>query len=420
MQNTFDLTGPLESHTKHPKGLNMPLVKGKTAVLVIHGIGEQDPYEPLDAFARGLYTELKNDTPGARLSPLKLGHPDWVEAAIRIDNPDTGDAVDIFEYYWAPYTEGKLNPVATLWWLLKTDLSPIWRLRDNLSELRYAYRAKTGRYAWLILRELRRIVLLYLPLAYALVWLIRWLGSLPAIHVSQKPAALGWKSISAIVFSLVLSYILTKYVADVAVYTTADAKSKNYAARTKILDGSTATLAALLKEYERVVLAGHSLGSVIAYDTIDELLTSATASGKVHEDGITIADLNKLVGLITFGSPLDKIYYFFRMHVSAKQAIRAQILSMLHPFRKKPSGHDYGKFKFTYSIPDLPMKWLNVWSPVDPVSGHLHFYDVTEQQWLMYPIPGYAHVMYWGDQRFHKLVASRFLLQEQAKAVGMS
>jgi len=121
MQNTFDLTGPLESHTKHPKGLNMPLVKGKTAVLVIHGIGEQDPYEPLDAFARGLYTELKNDTPGARLSPLKLGHPDWVEAAIRIDNPDTGDAVDIFEYYWAPYTEGKLNPVATLWWLLKTD-----------------------------------------------------------------------------------------------------------------------------------------------------------------------------------------------------------------------------------------------------------------------------------------------------------
>ncbi|HEU5406118.1 MAG TPA: hypothetical protein VFU48_00015, partial [Nitrospira sp.] len=189
----------------------MPLVKGKTAVLVIHGIGEQDPYEPLDAFARGLFTELQRELPTARLSPLKIGHPDWVEAAIRIDNPDTDDAVDIFEYYWAPYTEGKLNPVATLWWLLKADLSPIWHLRDNLSELRYAYRAKTGRYAWLILRELRRIVLLYLPLAYALLWLIRWLGSLPAIHVSQKPAALGWKSISAIVFSLVLSYILTKY-----------------------------------------------------------------------------------------------------------------------------------------------------------------------------------------------------------------
>jgi hypothetical protein len=396
----------------------VPLIKGRTAVLVIHGIGEQNPYKPLDAFARGLFIELQRESPTATLSPLKIAHPDWTEAAIRITDPQTDGAVDIFEYYWAPYTEDKLSVITTLWWLLKTDLSPIWHLRNNLTELRYAYRAKTGRYVWLLLREIRRILLLYIPLSYGLVWLIRWFASHAAPNVFTQPAALGWKSIAVVMFSVLLTYVLTKYVADVAVYTTADDKSKNYATRTEILNGSTAALAPLLKQYDRVVLAGHSLGSVIAYDTIDELLTSATASGTAHEQGITLDDLKKLVGLVTFGSPLDKIYYFFRTHVKPDQAIRAQILSMLHPFRKKPSGRDYGKFKFTYSIPELRLKWLNVWSPVDPVSGHLHSYDVTYQEWLMYPIPGFAHVMYWGDQRFHKLVAERFLIQTQPRVTA--
>lgn len=400
----------------------MSLVGGKTAVLVIHGIGEQNPYEPLDAFARGLFTELQHEIPTAMLTPLKIGHSDWTQAAIRIADPKTDDAVDIFEYYWAPYTENKLGAVKTLWWLLKTDLSPIWHLRNNLTELSYAYREKTGRYLWLLFREFRRILFLYLPLAYACVWLIRSLGSYAAPSLLTKPAALGWKSIAALSFSLLLSYVLTKYVADVAVYTSADEKSSNYATRTQILNGSTAALATLLKQYERVLLAGHSLGSVIAYDTIDELLTSASASGPEHEQGISLHDLKKLVGLVTFGSPLDKIYYFFRTHVKPDQAIRAQILSMLHAFRKKPSGRDYGKFKFSYSIPEIPLQWLNVWSPVDPVSGHLHFYEVTDQEWLMYPIPGLAHVMYWGDQRFHKLVAERFLIHRKprATAVGAS
>lgn len=396
----------------------MPLVKGKTALLVIHGIGEQNPYEPLDAFACGLFTEVQGEVPNARLSPLKLSHADWTEAAIRIEDPGTNDSIDIFEYYWAPFTEDKLNPVQTLWWLLKADLSPIWHLRDNLSELRFAYREKTGRYFWLLLRELRRIVLLYLPLAYGLVWLIRWLVSRTNLNLLTQPAPLGWKYMTMAGISLVLGYILTKYVADVAVYASSDAKSKNYEARAKILDGSTAALARLLKEYERVVLAGHSLGSVIAYDTIDELLTSATAAGTAHEQGITRAHLEKLAGLVTFGSPLDKIYYFFRTHVKPNQPIRAQILSMLHPFRKKPSGRDYGRFQFSYSIPELPTRWLNIWSPVDPVSGHLHFYKVDEQHWLMYPIPGVAHVMYWGDQRFHKIVASRFFIEAKAKATA--
>jgi len=43
---------------------------------------------------------------------------------------------------------------------------------------------------------------------------------------------------------------------------------------------------------------------------------------------LTLPQLQKLRGLLTFGSPLDKIYYFFREHVKEDQAIRAQILSI--------------------------------------------------------------------------------------------
>ena len=56
-----------------------------------------------------------------------------------------------------------------------------------------------------------------------------------------------WKALLGVVFTPVgVYYALTAYVADVAVYVNADAKSKNYAARNAILKESTAALKGLL------------------------------------------------------------------------------------------------------------------------------------------------------------------------------
>jgi len=222
----------------------------------------------------------------------------------------------------------------------------------------------------------------------------------------------------AAIVAVALSYVLTKYVADVAVYTTADAKSKNYATRSAILDGSTKALAEILinPDYDRVILAGHSLGSVIAYDTINELIgrVAGTAGpGSDHPDpAVTRQQLAKLRGLVTFGSPLDKIYYFFREHVKEGQAIRAQILSLLHSFRKVPSGRDYRPYKFDYTPLRLDeLLWLNAWSPLDPVSAHLHFYDVNQQKWFWYSVPGLAHLGYWGDPDFYQFWCSALVVR---------
>jgi len=71
---------------------------------------------------------------------------------------------------------------------------------------------------------------------------------------------------------------------------------------------------------------------VIAYDTINELLAQFNGGPGPADDRpslpLTLPQLQKLRGLLTFGSPLDKIYYFFREHVKEDQAIRAQILSI--------------------------------------------------------------------------------------------
>ena len=513
----------------------------RTAILVIHGIGEQNPYETLDSFARGLVQYFASSRPGAKLSlePERINHGDWTEAAVHVDGVNSADPrdtlrVSLFEFYWAPYTEGKVTYRGVLSWLARSALTPLRYWSDNLATL-LAARAeprKEGKpaapVAWLFVREVLRAVGVYVPvlgLVALIAWLItqvapqlRQLGQLgttlaPALAQHPWPLAgcaaslilaltLAWfivqevvgavrrtsRSIErradvlwlafaiplcavfviatlalaaasglplqgpallkllmgvvpalAVVWSAwLLRRILVGYLGDIAVYVTADAKAASYAARTAILDQSTIALARLLcddrRGFDQVIVAGHSLGSVIAYDTINELLSRVWAArdqlGRGVEPLVQRDDLTRLRGLVTFGSPLDKIYYLFREHVRSDQAVRAQILSFLHSYRRGRSGRDYGSFKFTYPPDPKPgappkrgeeplafprldhrFKWLNVWSPMDPVSGPLHFYEVDERRRRWYvPWWGVAHMRYWSDKAFYAAIAEAFLV----------
>lgn len=490
-----------------------PLRSHRIAMLVIHGIGEQNPYETLDSFARGVFLFLRDTKHlNVALSSVRVALQDWTQVGMRItlnpgQGPEREGRIDLFEYYWAPETEDKLSWKDTLKWLVRTDLTPLRYFADNLQEMMNARQMSFGAALWysvkLYAREIVRVLLLYVPLAAGLLWLLGWLSHPRAAWSSMKPIGTalrpyaawpnalvlacyasavlmiwfmlqslaaylkrrrstiqGWaegvwfvlafvsatvlfllgcflssrypvdlRSLWTVIFTkgvllafaavlgaAALRYILTAYVADVAVYVTADAKSKNYAARSAILKGSTAALKRILadEEYDRVILAGHSLGSVIAYDTINELL--AQFNGVLGPDYdqpslvLELAQLQKLRGLLTFGSPLDKIYYFFREHVKEDQAIRAQILSMLHSFRKVPSGRDYNPFEFTYAFRQLDdLVWVNAWSLMDPVSARLKFYELDDQRSFRYWVPGLAHLSYWGDANFYSYFGPRLL-----------
>jgi hypothetical protein len=514
----------------HQHAASLGLQAKRQALLIIHGIGEQNPYETLDSFARGVFHYLRDTkSMNAKLCPIEIAHKDWTQVGMRIgvfekgrelpkcpddfasarlaDEPAAN--VDIFEYYWAPLTEDKLSAVQTVKWVLFTDLTPLKYFADNLQEMIGAQHLSWLRALWKALsvyaRELARVLLLYIPLAagmglllqwlskthswtdavknitahsvayltvphaaillvYFLFVLMSWFGLQGLWELRQYPGAaietigdvvwlaldgLGatlfllvalefdlrpnhyvawhvlrrvfgnghWQPLVGAAVAAIISYAMTAYVADVAVYTNMDAKSKNFAARNAILDGSTAALKALLScgQYDRVILAGHSLGSVIAYDTINEILAQSNAGPGPADDRpstvLSDAQIGLLKGLVTFGCPLDKIYYFFREHVKRDQAIRAQVLSMLHSFRKVSSGRDYGEFTFNYKFAQLDdLIWMNAWARMDFVSGRLQFYDVNDRKQFHYPVPALAHLRYWSDPEFYEYFCGRLLV----------
>lgn len=522
------------------------LSKPNTAILVIHGIGEQNPYETLDQFGRNLmrYLAFDGGIDDLQISADRYDHNDSTEARIRLqtnkfgprdtDSPDKPRPaiIDIYEYYWAPETEDKISYKETLLWLIKTTLTPIRMLAANFITLKDESDETLSPWA-IFRRELLRIMFIYLPLLFVLagliyllpkamqlpgalktifesstriamticfaasviidyvvlrqLWsnLLRYLRRQPAIFKSQWVwwtllvsaafALLGyvighfnkfnrvepreyfspllhwnvlWVLVTAGVARL-MQLFLKNFIGDVAVYTNADAKAKNFAARKAILAGAVKATTRLLRDtdvlqdqginnqaYDQVIIAGHSLGSVIAYDTLNQLFNKqASRSDQIvgyvpTQTQITQPDLDKIRGLVTFGSPLDKVYYFFRENVPQQQAIRAQVLQFLQSFKKRPSGADYGLYRFQryndiYKYPGLRrIQWLNAWSKQDPVSGALHFYTGLSRREFTYAIPIYAHLSYWEDLRFYEFFAEPLLLGNQTallqKAMGAS
>ena len=117
--------------------------------------------------------------------------------------------------------------------------------------------------------------------------------------------------------------------------------------------------------YDKVFVVGHSLGSVIAYDVLNELIRSDQAA----EEGSHFADLTGLGVaqrtplLLTFGSPLDKTAFLFAVQYDClERGPREALASAGQPLIQ--------------SYECRPERWVNVYSPWDIISGSLDLYDV--------------------------------------------
>lgn len=294
----------------------------KTAVLVIHGIGQQAPFETLDAFVRGM---------GFQKAVHRLkSRADWFESYLEVDG------VDVFEYYWANQTERQITLGEVVEWLVATS------------------RGATRFYgkAWNYLADFN-----------ALFRLMPW------------PWLLG-----------PAERLIVDYVGDIAIYTSTDVKSKHYAVRAAILAGAVERLRALVEAYDRVVVVGHSLGSVIGYDALNRLNLAMNVDPALREKAARVA------GLVTFGSPLDKTAFWFAERVDADQVVRKMILENLHSFRstRPPSS-------ISRHLEAVP--WVNFHDALDPVSGRLDFYAGVENVELkMGARWGFAHTAYWNSK----------------------
>jgi pimeloyl-ACP methyl ester carboxylesterase len=184
-------------------------------------------------------------------------------------------------------------------------------------------------------------------------------------------------------------WFVVEFVGDVAAYVSAPWLDRFFKLRDEIKKVCCDVTRGVYdcNEYDRIVLVGHSLGSVVAYDVLNTL---------INEDllGKTPGVIRRTTALLTFGSPLDKTAFVFRMQNVAKQYVREALASAVQPL--------IVLYKYR------PPIWLNIWSPSDVISGSLEFYDaadagpsedrrVRNRVDRRADLPLIAHVQYWNN-----------------------
>jgi len=196
-----------------------------------------------------------------------------------------------------------------------------------------------------------------------------------------------------------IRYFLIQYVGDVAAYVSAHTVSKFAEVREAIQKASStvarAIYTALAKDgrsfaYGKVIVVGHSLGSVVAYDTLNAM---------IREDRVAATSYHTVARtplLLTFGSPLNKTAFIFRTQMPEGSELREALAASVQPMIQ------------SYDL--RPAQWVNIYSREDWVSGPLEFYDDPEDQDTGHQAkqvqnladpdattPLAAHVEYWGN-----------------------
>ncbi|RTQ46811.1 hypothetical protein EJV47_20785 [Hymenobacter gummosus] len=232
--------------------------------------------------------------------------------------------------------------------------------------------------------------------------------------------ALVWGGTAGV--SLVLRNFLVQYLGDVAIYLDSYKVDRFHRVREQVkkLAHQTACViygaceqpppdapatAPLAFAYDRIIVVGHSLGSVVAYDALNATLNlDEGLGGHLHTAGRT-------GGLITFGSPLDKTAYIFHTR-SAPNSLRPPLTASVQPLIRDEAARKQ-------------IVWYNIYSKADPISGPLDYYDLPRprtgqpnaeppKDWavrnrrdLDSSTPVAAHSQYWDNHLLAHLIRQR-------------
>jgi hypothetical protein len=271
----------------------------RQAVLLIHGIGEQRPMETLRSFV-GAFLEpgsyhSKPDLLSAtfEMRRLKLRKLESSDPKIPNLNPDWPET-DFYEYYWAHQMYGTTIAHIFSW---------LWRvLTQGVGVLKTGGPRVHKRLRWLVPAVW---MLVLAGIAAALIFAVKQLTEPSRLTVGVGVAVLvvvwGW-------LRGPLLGKLTDIAGDAARYL--DINPKNITRRYDIIRGGVDILrklhtehdergdekegAEVMYRYGRVVLVGHSLGSVIAYDILKHYWQEV--NGKMKVDPAQFAAIESFEG----------------------------------------------------------------------------------------------------------------------------
>lgn len=483
---------------------------GHTAVIYVHGMGEQRRYEEVsrlvDALDAASRTGVRGDGKArsrltrvrARLEPSRSDPSrdvGYIKAYyVEGGGPPAGAPVfRFYEAYWAPLAAGGRKASTVLFWLLRQLGTPIavlrspWRARQRLRRAALhalwgsarrdpATEATRGTFAhlleaynaferpdsrrafpkgsfgeflrflrernpkreerlermlalaqrwrrWHVERELLHLfVVASLALAFGLavagcVLLVSALAAAASGFVPEGgggSAALLWahygKAVEwargnapsvalALLSVLGLGRFLRAYLGDVQAWTTYQETEEAYQKRREILDGTVRLMKHVLSDEgcRRVVVIAHSLGTAIAVDALLELgrYNRARHGAAPMREPL---DLAKLDQLVTFGSPIDKIHYFFESaaasqhrYVRVVEEVRGDLGTVPFSDNRKPHVH-----------------WVNFWDAGDVISGPVESASNARDAWLRvdnvrvqslrFPDPAASHSAYLANE----------------------
>jgi hypothetical protein len=424
-------------------------VPGPTAVLVIHGIGNQRPRQTLDQFAQTLaltYSGLGTPVTLSR-GVRSRRMPDGSHAAdpfVRMNREGSPHPLDVYEYYWANLTEDRATAADVQEWLAGA-VEDAEASRDEKAARGRAvcdrsvfFGAGDGAFhAW----RYSTFLTLLPRLAPAAVGLLkrlgRWAGRLP----------FGGGPIGARVRALqeALEDVLANVIGDLVIYNTTDVRSKFHGIRAAILDGAVRAVRRLVEPsveagrghaswaYGRVILAGHSLGSQVAYDALGRL-NRLIAKGEIagfDRRGLAfagsirgfggrprrISDL--LGGLVTLGSPLDKIAFFLEGGSPGAGRRRALDLDLAFKRRQWPAAAPSGtgvEPLVPRLLDDVP--WLNYFDRRDYVSGALDYYEKVTNVDCRFGSGFFTHSRYWRSETLFRELMKEMLHRPACEGLG--
>lgn len=358
------------------------------AMIICHGMGQQVPFETLDAVTAAI-TEEHLGVGGAA---GKIGQRS-VEVVLRFVRPRGSEkllpraeitlkqdgqddqSIHLYEAYWAPLTEGAISYTQTAIHLIKAGWAGFkesWANKFNRwmfgEEKNLPIDHDTGRILFITL--LIAIPLLAFPIVsgFFVKSIIDDYKTCSCFHAAVNLNTFSW--LGFLVLILFASYFIRKfivqYMGDVIVYVSSNEVNGFWKIRdeikqigltlARVVYGAVDTKCNAISHflYSKVVVVGHSLGSVVAYDTLNAIINQDQLDKGIRRV------VDRTEAFITLGSPLDKIAFLFRQ--KAKDALTRDVLAAAY----QPMILDYK---------NRPRWWVNVFCGMDVISGSLEYYD---------------------------------------------
>jgi hypothetical protein len=230
------------------------------------------------------------------------------------------------------------------------------------------------------------------------IWLLAIVAFIATVAIvdTYGAAAFAQRAVAwplLIAASAYIRLLLVQYVGDVAIYVMPYKLDvfNDLRREIKLRVHKVAKAVYSLREYNKVIVVGHSLGSVIAYDVLNMLILedksiadaavlkeeadrSAGATDQPEDDpderktdkpkAVFLDVVNRTPLFLTFGCPLDKTAFVFSVQPKGTSEAREALAGSVQPLIM-----DY-KYR--------PAEWINYWSRRDIISGPLDLYDLAE------------------------------------------